>query len=180
MAGRGRSAHNFGTWMFVGALAAALALGSGCDVDHTNMPHLATFAPTIDVVPFVSTSILPQAVVVVPVFGVGCPAFPSLATNFDLVISVSGKTDQFLRETTFRLLDGTHRGETPLLVSTADLEGKFGPTLIHAGSSRTFAFSPRFGCGTFVPASLSADVVLMDAFGNRHGTTIVVPIRGEN
>jgi len=161
-------------------LAAVLVLGSACDVDHTEMKHLATFAPLVDVAPFITTSIFPASVVVVPVFGIGCPLFPAFGTNFTLVINVSGTSDQFLRETTFRLLDGTHRGETPLVVSTGDLQGKFGPTVIRAGTTRSFAFAPQFGCGTFSPTSLAADVVLVDSQGMRHDSTVVVAIGGRH
>jgi len=171
------SANNFGIVTLAVTLIVVLVLGTACDVDYRDRPHLATFSPIAEITPFITTSIFPTAIVVVPVFGFGCGLFPSLATNFDLVISVSGKSDLFLRETTFRLLDGTHRGETPLLVSTADLEGKFGPTLVRAGTRRSFGFAPQFGCGTFVPRSLSADIVLVDSVGMRHDASVVVPIQ---
>jgi hypothetical protein len=175
MPGRGGSANSFGIVTLAVSLTVVLALGTACDVDYRDRPHLATFSPIAEVTPFITTSIFPQAVVVVPFFGFGCSSF---ATNFDLVIKVFGTSDLFLRETSFRLLDGTTRGSTPLVVSTRDLEGKFGPTLIHAGSSRSFAFAPQFGCGGFSPVSLSADVVLIDSQGVRHDSTVVVPIRG--
>jgi|RhiMetStandDraft_4_1073278.scaffolds.fasta_scaffold46044_1 hypothetical protein len=175
---RGSSPDSFAALTLAVMLAAVLVLGSACDVDSTNVKHLSAFAPIVEVSPFIGTSIFPSAVVVSPVFGIGCPFFPAFGTNFTLVITVSGKSDQFLRETTFRLLDGTHRGATPLVVSTSDLEGKFGPTVIRAGTTRSFPFAPQFGCGTFSPTSLAADVVLLDSQGMRHDSTVVVPIGG--
>jgi len=175
MVGRGGSANNFGIVTLAAVLAAVLVVASACDVDYRDRPHLATFSPIAEVTPFITTSIFPQAVVVVPFFGFGCSSF---TTNFDLVIKVFGTSDLFLRETSFRLLDGTTRGSTPLVVSTKDLEGKFGPTLIPVGSSRSFAFAPQFACGfSPQPQSMSADVVLVDSMGGRHDQSVVVPIR---
>jgi len=133
------SANNFGIVTLAVTLIVVLVLGTACDVDYRDRPHLATFSPIAEITPFITTSIFPTAIVVVPVFGFGCGLFPSLATNFDLVISVSGTSDLFLRETTFRLLDGTHHAPGTSAPTTTPVAA--GVPVLGAGGSGGFADS---------------------------------------
>jgi hypothetical protein len=173
MTSRGRSANNFG----ILTLAAVLVVAAACDTDYSNRPHLATFASPLAVTPFIATSIVPQRIGLTPVFGIRCVAFPSLTTRFDLVIDLAGGSDLFMQQVGFTLLDGTHRGASPLLISAFDLSARFGSTLIRSGSRRSFTFDPQFGCGSFVPQFLVVDVVLLDLLGSDHSTKVVVPVR---
>ena len=158
------------------ALAGAVTVAAACDEDYRKAPHLATFASPFVTTPLVTTSIVPSRLGLIPVFGIRCQAFPSVATRFDLVVNLAGSSDLFMQQATLRLLDGSHLGGSSLLVSAADLTARFGTTRIRAGSRRSFAFDPQFGCGSFVPLSLAVDILLLDGAGSRHATTVVVPI----
>jgi hypothetical protein len=148
-----------------------------CDVDNSKAPHLATFASPFVTTPLVTTSIVPQQLFLTPIFGIRCPAFPSMTTRFDLLINLAGGSDLFMQQVGFTLLDGTHRGASPLLISAFDLSARFGSTLIRSGSRRAFTFDPQFGCGSFVPQFLVVDVVLLDSMGSDHSTKVVVPVQ---
>jgi len=148
-----------------------------CDVDNSKAPHLATFASPFVTTPLVTTSIVPQQLFLTPIFGIRCPAFPSLTTRFDLLINLASGSDLFMQQVGFTLLDGTHRGSSSLLISAFDLSARFGSTLIRSNSRRSFTFDPQFGCGSFVPQFLVVDVVLLDSLGSDHSTKVVVPVR---
>ena len=173
MGSRGWLANKFG----IGALAGALTVAAACDVDYSKRPHLASFASPLAVTPFFTTSIVPQRIGLTPVFGIRCLAFPSLTTRFDLIVDLEGSSDLFMQQVGFTLLDGTHRGSTPLVISAFDLSARFGSTLIRSNSRRSFTFDPQFGCGSFVPQFLVVDVVLLDSLGSDHSTKVVVPVR---
>jgi hypothetical protein len=158
------------------AIAGSLTMTAACDENHSKAPHLVAFASPFVATPLISTSIVPQRIGLTPLFGIRCPVFPSVTTRFDLVLNLAGTSDLFMQQATFRLLDGTHVGGSPLLVSAGELSARFGTTVIRAGSRRSFRFDPQFGCGSFVPLSLSIDLLLLDRLGSRHATTLVVPI----
>ena len=159
------------------ALAASLTFLVACDNDNwQSTPHLATFASPIGATLPGTTSIVPARLGIAPIFGLRCPTFPSISTRFDLVVNLAGSRDLFMQQVTMRLLDGSHVGGSPLLVSAGDLSARFGSTVIAAGTRRTFAFDPQFGCGSFVPVSLAIDVILIDRLGSRHATTVTAPI----
>ena len=164
--------------LLVAAFVAVAIVAAACDDDNNNSTKtpLVSFAPLVNTVPF-TTAIVPSRLGITPVLGLGCPVFPSVTTHFDLVI-ISASRDLFMNELTIRLLDGTHVGGSPLLVSARDLEAKFGSTLIPAGLRRGFGFDPQFGCGRFLPFFLEAEVILLERSGFRHATTIVAPIGG--
>ena len=160
------------------ALAGSMFVVAGCDNDSiTKSPRVGFgIASPLAAAPLVTTSIVPQRLGLTPLFGIRCATFPSLTTRFDLVVTHAGTTDLFMQQATFRLLDGTHPGGSSLLMSSADLTGRFGSTLIPAGRRRTFAFNPQFGCGTFVPLSLAVDLLLLDQMGTRHTASVSVPV----
>ena len=151
---------------------------AACDDNHdSTKTHLLAFgatAPLASTLPF-TTSFLPQRLGIAPIFGLRCPLFPSVTTRFDLVVISAGGRDLFMNEVTFRLLDGSNVGGSPLLVSARDLSARIGSTLIPAGTRRTFGFDPQFGC-RFLPLSLEAEIILLERSGFRHATTIVAPI----
>jgi len=173
MPARGWPADKFGILVLAGSLTMTVA----CDVDNSKAPHLATFASPFVTTPLVTTSIVPQQLFLTPIFGIRCPAFPSLTTRFDLLINLASGSDLFMQQVGFTLLDGTHRGSSSLLISAFDLSARFGSTLIRSNSRRSFTFDPQFGCGSFVPQFLVVDVVLLDSLGSDHSTKVVVPVR---
>jgi hypothetical protein len=76
--------------------------------------------------------------------------------------------DMFLDAAAFRFIDGSSIGQTPLIswFTAPELNTLFGQTLITGGTTRSFPFSPQFGCDGFRPHTVNADVTLR----NRHGT----------
>jgi hypothetical protein len=156
---------------------ATLALFSlvltACDSDRHQPLNPVGFGGTSFV-----TSILPEQLGITPISGFGgfgCPLFPSFTTRFNLVVNPFAG-DIFLQEATFRLVDGSSVGGSPLLVSATDIAARFGTTLIPAGTRRTFGFTPQFSCVAFQPRSLLASLVLLDRAGSRHLRTMTVPI----
>jgi hypothetical protein len=126
--------------------------------------------------PIVTTAIVPQQVGLSPALGINCVGFPAVRTQFDLVI-VNGGTGLFISQIGFRLLDASQVGGSPLVVSASDISARFGTALIGPGAQRTFTFDPQFGCGTFVPAFLSADLFFTDTEGSEHHKHVMVPTR---
>ena len=121
-----------------------------------------------------TTAIVPQQLVVTPIFAAGCPLFPTFTTQFDLLVNTTNTVA--LNAATFQLISGEHLGGSPLVVSATDLATKFGSTTVRAGTQRTFTFLPQFTCVAFQPQALFANVVLLDQSGARHTQTMTVPI----
>jgi hypothetical protein len=48
---------------------------------------------------------------------------------------------------------------------------------VRANAQRSFTFDPQFGCGTFAPAFLSAELFFSDTEGAQHTKKIMVPTR---
>ena len=153
---------------------AALVLSTlgltACDSnDHTSVTSPGLGGPAFVV------SILPQQLAITPIAGLGCPLFPSFTTRFNLVVNPFAN-DIFLNQASFRLIDGSALGGSPLLMSANDIAGRFGTTLIPAGTSRTFSFTPQFSCIGFQPRSLLANFVMLDRAGLRLLRTLTVPL----
>jgi len=133
-------------------------------------------AGDVDPSPAVAGSIVPQPLALAPVTGVRCPFLTPFTTSFDLVIDQQGASDLFLDQVTIRLFDGSSLGGSPVLMSAADLAVRFRSTRIRPGVTSRFGFAPRFGCSTFLPRSLHADIVLRDGSGGLQTARLVVPI----
>jgi len=107
---------------------------------------------------------------ILPVFG--CPLTSPFATNFSLVIDQRDGIDVFVHEVGFRFVDGTGF-DSPLILGQSDLATLFGTTLVVAGTSRTFPFQPRFGCGlSSTPRLMIMRLLLLDRLGRRHERTL--------
>jgi len=158
------------------ALAAALTCAACANDNWQSTPHLVSFASPIGATLPVTLSVVPQTLGITPLVGIRCATFPSVTSQFGLVVNVVGGRDLFMQQVTMRLLDGSHVGGSPLLVSAGDLSARFGSTIIPAGTRRTFTFDPQFGCGTFVPVSLFIDIILVDNVGSQHAMTVTAPI----
>ncbi len=152
-------------WLLTGTFALLL---SACDRETHPFSRLEVIGPT----PSSRTVIVPPMLVLSPVSGGRCP----LTTAFDLVIDHPGRSDVFLDQVTIRLLDGSSVGGSPVLMSSADLEARFGSRHVRSGTSRRFGLQPRFGCEAFFPRSVRTDVVLRDAAGLVRTMTLIVPI----
>jgi hypothetical protein len=150
-------------------VCAALALSS-CEVHGGVGVGGSVFVPAAAVGAIIS----PTVVTVVPVVAVGCPFVPPFSTDFTLVIS--GSSDLFVQGVTIRLIDGSGVGGPTLTFPQAELDRRFGSTLVVAGG-REFAFHPQFGCGVIVPRAITADVVVADRAGRTHTLTARASVR---
>jgi hypothetical protein len=150
-------------------VCAALALSS-CEVHGGVGVGGSVFVPAAAVGAIIS----PTVVTVVPVVAVGCPFVPPFSTDFTLVIS--GSSDLFVQGVTIRLIDGSGVGGPTLTFPQAELDRRFGSTLVVAGG-REFAFHPQFGCGVIVPRAITADVVVADRAGRTQTLTARASVR---
>jgi hypothetical protein len=157
-------------------VAVSLIVSVGCDRPFSDATDIGTFATPLSVSPFVTTSIVPQQVGLAPALGVVCVGFPAVTTRFDFVI-VNGPNDLFIQQIGFRLLDVSQIGGSPLVVSASDISARFGSPLVRGSSQRSFTFDPQFGCGTFAPAFLSAELLFTDTEGGKHTKKIMVPTK---
>jgi hypothetical protein len=77
---------------------------------------------------------------------------------------------------TVHLIDGTNLGGPSITFPQAVLTSQFGTTVVVAGATRTFAFSPQFGaCAT--AHSLSANLLFVDMAGLSHPVFVSAPVR---
>ena len=158
-------------------LGLLLIVSAGCDRPGTSEgPDRSSFVSPLSVSRVISTAIVPQQVGLAPALGVMCVGFPAVSTRFDLVV-VNGGGSLFISQVGFRLLDASQFGGSALVVSASDLSARFGSTLVPANAQRSFTFDPQFGCGTFAPRFLSADLLFTDTEGNEHKHKVTVPTR---
>jgi hypothetical protein len=105
--------------------------------------------------------------------GFNCPAFSGA---FNVVI-VASTSDLNMSAATFRLIDGTTVGGPSVTIPTDNLTNSFGSTLILAGTSRSFAMHPVFGCSGLHPQQLTADIVVTDRQGTSHTLSATASVR---
>jgi len=100
-------------------------------------------------------------------------------TSFNLVVDARAVGDLFMDAASFRFIDGSSIGRTPLFswFTAPELNTLFGQTLIAGGSSRSFAFSPQFGCDNFHPQTVTANVTLRDRSGSQQQMSASSSIR---
>jgi hypothetical protein len=154
----------------VAALLVAIfpLLLTACDRETRRFSQLQVIGPT----PSARTAIVPPTLILSPVSAGRCP----LTTAFDLVIDHQGRDALFLDRVAIQLFDGSSVGGSPVLMSAADLEARFGSMHVRPGTTRRFGLQPRFGCERFVPRSVRTEVVLRDAAGAVQTMTLIVPI----
>jgi hypothetical protein len=118
-------------------------------------------------------SFAPPTLVLSPVSGFTC------LTSFNLVVDARAVGDLFLDAAAFRFIDGSSIGRTPLFswFTAPQLNTLFGQTLIVGGTSRSFPFSPQFGCDGFRPQTVFADVTLRGRNGTQQQMSVSSPIR---
>jgi hypothetical protein len=113
-----------------------------------------------------------------PVFG--CPSASPFATSFSLIIDQRDGHDVFVHEVGFRFVD-TSGFDSPLIFRQSELATLFGSTLIVAGTSRTFSFQPRFGCGlSSTPRLMVTRLLLLDRNGRTHERTLTAHAEGSS
>jgi hypothetical protein len=107
---------------------------------------------------------------ILPVFG--CPSASPFETSFSLVIDQRDGIDVSVHEVGFRFIDSSGF-DSPLILGQRDLAALFGSTLVAGGTSRTFPFQPRFGCGlSSTPRSMVMRLLLFDRHGRSHERTL--------
>ena len=77
---------------------------------------------------------------------------------------------------TVHLSDGSNLGGPSVTFPQATLTSQFGSTVVVAGTTRTFAFSPQFGPSA-TPHSLSATLLFVDTTGMSHSVFVSAPVR---
>jgi hypothetical protein len=151
----------------------ALALSTlfvACDSNVQGVFHNELTGPSGGVA---IVSFAPGTIFLSPVNSITC------LTSFNLVVDARAVGDLFMDAASFRFIDGSSIGRTPLFswFTAPELTTLFGQTLIAGGSSRSFAFSPQFGCDNFHPQTVTADVTLRDRSGSQQQMSVSSAIR---
>ena len=98
------------------------------------------------------------------------------ASSINLAIT-AGRSSLLLDQATFQLLDGSNVGGPMVTFPRAGLGAQFGDTSVRARASRTFPFTPAFGCSPSRPRFLRADVRLIDDLGVAQSQTSTVALQ---
>jgi hypothetical protein len=151
-------------------LLAALAVAS-CDDYHSNKNNKpgVGFQPPFTPSPAIAVFIPPSPLPIVTIPTIGCSGFGAFTTAFDLVVT-TGRNSLSLDSATFRLLDGTNVGGSPITIPQTELVSMFGSTKVVG--SRAFPFRPQFGCGSRRPVSITGDIRLVDSSGAMSNVTV--------
>lgn len=166
--------------MTKGPMRSILAIGSlaalaACDQNSTTQSSIV-LAPTRPA--FVGTMASLPAISIATPARLSCILLTAAATRLDLLIAASSFVD--VEQVTFRLMDGTHIGGSPITIPRPQLNAQFGSTRVQSGTTRVFAFQPQFLCGSLQPTSFAADVVFFDAVGARQIVTVSSsPVAGQ-
>jgi|SRR5262249_11229028 len=149
---------------------------AGCEPNRQSVgAGLLTSAPSA--LSMSTVRIVPQTLPLIPVRDSRCPVVAPFTSIFDLVVDHRGQSDVFLDQVSFRFVDRSGLGGSPLFFSAGTLTTLFGQMSVRPGGSRTFTFRPQFGCDLLVPRSLLARVTLVDRFGVADETSLTIPIR---
>ena len=110
----------------------------------------------------------------------GCPSLSPFVTSFSLILDQRAGIDVFLHEVGFSFFDGAGFN-SPLIFRRSDLATRFGSTLVIGGTSREFAFQPRFGCGlSATPELMILRMLLLDQNGRTHERTLRAATQGSS
>lgn len=103
----------------------------------------------------------------------GCAARTGFATDFNLVVDQRHGGDVSVNEVRLQFSDVVGGfSAPPMLFTPADLTGQFGNARVQGGSLRSFGFRPQFGCGFSHPRQMVGTIVLIDASGLSHESSI--------
>jgi hypothetical protein len=142
---------------------------SGCDRQPFTSAALAP-TPVPDAGPIGISAIIPPGTIL-PVPISLCMPSGSLTSGLDVTVTTR-RQDVSVDRVTVKLLDGSNVGGSPITFPQADLNSRFGDTLVRAGTSRTFSLTPTFTCGFARPRSIRGDIVTIDSEGRRQSTTM--------
>ena len=116
-----------------------------------------------------AASVSPANVTLLSLSRTGCPTAQPFLTHMNLVLGPL-QTDFFMDRVTLLFADGFGARST-LIFSSTDLLLAFNNTRIIAGTRRSFALSPQFGCGLARPQTVNALISLVDGSGLRREAT---------
>ena len=116
-----------------------------------------------------AASVSPANVTLLSLSRNGCPTTQPFLTHMNLILGPM-QTDFFMDGVTLQFADGFGARST-LILSNSDLLLAFNTTRIIAGTRRSFALSPQFGCGLARPQSVNAIINLVDGSGLRREAT---------
>ena len=159
--------------LLVGVLAIVCA---ACDSDIRVRSSGAAPLPLGPSAPFAGAS-LPATIDFRAVSVFNCPSIAPFFSTVSLFIDRRGADDIFVDQLIFQFVDRSGRRSQQQLTRT-DLATKFGTTLVRSGQTRTFDFTPTFGCGFIsVPSLLVIDLSILNRGGVRRGSTLSAAFR---
>jgi hypothetical protein len=139
--------------------------------DDEGPSRAMVFVPTASsTLPAITASINPG--IVPGIGGFVCPG--PIASNFQIFISASQTVD--LNQVSIQMIDGSHLGGPMVTFPSPLLTSQFSSRRILAGTTRTFAFNPRFVCGATRPQAVSARIDYIGPTGVMQGITIEQPL----
>jgi hypothetical protein len=150
-----------------------LASTACTDSEPVTMASGLTSSPS----PIVRAGIRPQTVLLSPIRTAQCSLFPAFTTAFDLFIDFPTARNLALHQVSFRLLDGSHVGSSPITFSAQTIATEGRRSFFSSGSTGLFTFRPQFGCEVTAPRSLAGEIVLVDGAGFRHVTNVTAAVR---
>jgi hypothetical protein len=115
----------------------------------------------------------PNPIRLAPLGGAQCPGGFAFGTPFNLIIT-AGVHDLTLDSVTLHMIDGTNIGGPSVTIPSPELATQFGSMFIRAGTTRSFALRPTFGCMANQPRSLRGDAFVFDNQGRRQA----LPLEG--
>jgi hypothetical protein len=96
------------------------------------------------------------------------------SAKFNLIVAALQTVT--MSSATVHLGDGSNLGGPSVTFPQASLTSQFGSTVVVAGATRAFAFSPQFGPGA-TPHSISVNLLFVDMTGLSHSVFVSAPVR---
>lgn len=157
-------------WIAMAVLAAAMSIAACDDSGGGPRTNQMVSSPSA-ALPMRVAPIQLQLAHVVP--DATCPMTQPFMTHFDLALGPPS-ADVFVDDVTLRF-DGA---ASSIVFTRPELERLFGSTQVKFGSTRTFTFTPQFGCGfASAPGSLALVVTAIDGNGLKHEASATATIQ---
>jgi hypothetical protein len=156
-------------FFFSGALTLAMAGCTAQEFEQFGSPLVASHSTAFTI------GVAPSTLALVS-FGSGHAGFCSpFGATFDLIVHNTGTADLLVDEASFRLIDGTTLGGSPITIPSAEMSRRFGRPLVRRGTRRAFRFNERFGCDILRPRSLRIHTRFLVVGGGSAIATVDVP-----
>jgi hypothetical protein len=139
---------------------------------------------TLQSVPFVGPTfggpgfqVAPAPLSLYSVSSFGCPSIQPFGTSLNLVIDARTTGDLFLNQVGFQFADGPEFRGAPVIFAVSQLRPLFGEPVVRGGTTRSFHFSPQFGCDLPRPHSISTSIVVLDGSGSPRQMALMTPVQ---